>query len=85
MDAYADRKAPDGVFSDGWRKVRRGGRIKCAGQWFESRALIPFVGDLVHVQVDDYWMQSVVVSVGRIGCAKYLCHAEPISAVTGIL
>jgi hypothetical protein len=58
---YADRRAPDGVFANGWRRVRSGG----------------MVGDLVYVEMNDYWMQEIIIHAGRVGCTGFLCRAKP--------
>lgn len=51
-----DSRAADGIFSDGNRLVREGGRVKVAGMWFSSPNLLPFVGKTVFVANFDYWL-----------------------------
>lgn len=72
---YCDRFASDGVISNGWRIVRKGGRIKVAGQWWKSEHLEPIVGELVYFQVYDYWMEKLIVDRGASGCHGYFCDA----------
>ena len=50
---YADRKAPDGVISDGWRRVRGRG-VKFGGSWYWHESLKPLIGELVKVQMHEY-------------------------------
>ena len=73
---YADSRAPDGVFASGWRRVRKGGRVKAAGYWYQSDALKEIVGELIHVQIGDYWMGDILVSRGVVGCQDWFCNAE---------
>jgi len=55
MKSPKDRRAPDGLIADGERYVRKGGRVKFAGFWWQSDALIPFVGKPVECGGMDYW------------------------------
>ena len=47
--------APDGIISEGWRAVRKGGRVKFAGLWWQSDKLIPYVGQDIWCHGQDYW------------------------------
>ena len=54
-----DRKdvlAPDGVVYYGVRLVRKGGRIKFAGDWYWDKRLLPYVGQYVGVCAEGYWI-----------------------------
>lgn len=55
MKAPKDIRAPDGVIANGERYVRKGGRVKFAGLWWQHDALIPFVGLPVDCGGMDYW------------------------------
>lgn len=72
---YKDRFASDGVISCGWRIVRIGGKIKVAGRYWHHAKMEPLVGELVHFQVYDYWMEKLLISRGAIGCRGYFCDA----------
>ena len=50
-----DQRAPDGVFSRGLRLVRKGGRVKAGGVWFQGDCLLPLVGQFVILDNFDYW------------------------------
>ena len=73
---YADRKAPDGGIANGWRKVKKGGRVKIGGAWYAHESLKAIVGELVNVQIGEYWGSYVLVSRGVIGCMEHFCKAE---------
>lgn len=72
---YADRKAPDGGFASGWRIVKKGGRIKCAGHWYANERLKELEGELVSVMMGEYWESWIVVSRGVVGCSSWFCNA----------
>ena len=74
---YKDWFAPDGMVASGWRIVRNGGRVKVAGSYWRSADLLPIVGELVHFQVYDYWMEKLEISRGLIGCWDFYCYAIP--------
>lgn len=78
FNPYADRKCADGVFCDGWRKVKKGGKVKAAGVYYEHDSLKGIEGELVHVQMHGYWMEEVLISRGAIGCKGALCVAKAI-------
>ena len=56
IDTPKDIRAPDGKLADGERVVRKGGRVKFAGRWWQSDKLVPFVGTPVQCGGMDYWM-----------------------------
>ena len=56
----ADKRCADGVFSHGERLVRKGGRIKAAGNWYQSNRIKGWVGRYVHVQMNDYWLSEIL-------------------------
>jgi hypothetical protein len=70
---YHDRFCADGVISSGWRYVRKGGRVKIAGQWWQDHMLEEIVGEYVKVCIQDYWMSAVTVERGVMGCTGYYC------------
>ena len=53
---WADVKAPDGVVSMGRRKVSKAGTVRFAGDKFRHDNLLPFVGQHIFVQAEDYWI-----------------------------
>ena len=57
-----DQRAPDGAFSRGLRLVRKGGRVKAGGMWFQGDCLLPLVGKFVILDNFDYW---------QTGCQAY--------------
>ena len=75
-DPYSDSRCADGVFADGWRRVKRGGRIKAGGMWYSADQLEEIVGELVHVFMGEYWQGHITVHRGRIGCQGYYCRAD---------
>ncbi len=75
---YADKRAPDGGLSDGWRRVKKGGWVKFAGTRFYASELEEIPGELVRVSMGEYWESYVSIHMGRIGCmGGFLCHAHP--------
>lgn len=74
---YADRRAPDGLLAVGWRRVKKGGRVKFAGAYYAHPKLADIVGELVNVQMADYWCQDVYIFRGAIGCTGFFCEAHP--------
>lgn len=74
---YADTRALDGGLSTGWRRVKKGGRIKFAGTWFYAPELDGIKGTLVSVSMGEYWESFIVVQRGVIGCLGWLCRAYP--------
>ena len=74
-DPYCDRRAPDGGLSSGWRRVRRGGSVKFAGAYYSAPELARIVGELVSVNMGEYWGSYVIVSRGAVGCNGYFCRA----------
>lgn len=73
---YGDRKAPDGVIATGWRYVKKGGRVKIGGAYYADEKLVDIVGEYVHVAMNDYWQQDVVICRGAIGCMGFYCDAK---------
>lgn len=73
---YADRKCADGMLASGWRKVKKGGRVKFAGSWYSDPKLAEIVGELVNVAMGEYWCSFVYVSRGAIGCVGWFCNAN---------
>jgi hypothetical protein len=55
VKAPRDIRAPDGIIANGERYVRKGGRVKFAGLWWQSDLLLPFVGLPVDCGGMDYW------------------------------
>ena len=53
--------APDGVPEYGFRLVRKGGRVKFAGEWWQHEDLRIFVGEFVVVRATEYWLQNTEV------------------------
>lgn len=74
---YADRKAPDGGIASGWRFIKKGGRIKFGGSYFEHPTLIPLVGEYVYVHMGEYWASYVDVYRGAFGATGFFCKAVP--------
>lgn len=73
FNPYRDRFASDGVISTGWRYVRKGGKVKIAGMWWQDPKLADMVGHYVQVVVGDYWMSHVDIFTGAIGCQQWYC------------
>lgn len=73
---YADRNAPDGIIAGGWRIVKKGGRIKFGGSWYEHESLKAIKGELVYVHMGEYWGTYIQVYRGVFSCTKWFCNAE---------
>ena len=71
----ADKKAWDGLFYAGWRKVRAGGRIKAAGCWYQDDQLLPFISKKVYVRMNDYWQTEILVYAWR-ETNSFICKAD---------
>jgi len=54
-----DVMCQDGVMDYGWRLVRSPGRVKAYSSWWESEKLIPFIGQYVVVNSEDFWCTAV--------------------------
>ena len=76
-NAYADGRAFDGGLSHGFRRVKKRGGVKFAGQWFYADELNDIIGDLVFVTMGDYWESYVDISTGDRGCIEWFCKALP--------
>ena len=61
MKKRKDVLAPDGIVYFGQRIVRKGGRVKYAGSWWQHDKLLPFVGLEVGVRSEDYWITSITI------------------------
>ena len=68
--------APDGVIAIGWRRVKKGGRVKFGGTYYASPRLAEIVGELVCVSMGDYWQGYVLIERGAIGCQGWFCNAN---------
>jgi hypothetical protein len=55
-----DRRAADGELAEAERIIRKGGRIKYAGIWWQHDRLKEFVGETVMV-CSDYWRTELDV------------------------
>jgi len=55
------------MFSDGLRLVRKGGRVKAAGQWFKSEKLLPYVGKQVAICNLEYWLSEADAHDAKYG------------------
>lgn len=76
-----DGKADDGVFCDGWRRVRSGGKIKVAKGYYQDDRLIPWVGDDVFCSVPEYWFSSIICHIdsrGRTNPHCFICEAKSV-------
>ena len=74
---YKDSFAQDRVVSNGWRIVRKGGRIKAAGSWWHAKELESIIGELVFFQIYDYWMEKVEIYRGTFANTIFFCNAKP--------
>lgn len=76
---YADRFAGDGVIASGWRYVKKGvkkgGRIKFGGAYYEHESLKPLAKEYVYVHMGDYWQGHVQVFRGAFGATGFFCNA----------
>lgn len=73
---YKDRYCADGIISDGWRYVKKGGRVKIGGKYYHDPRLEEIVEEYVHVQINCYWMSEVIIFRGAIGCTRFYCLAK---------
>lgn len=75
-----DKRAPDGVFCEGWRKVRKGGYVRVEHMRMYHPDLIKWVGSDVYCRTTDYWFTSVFVFCDSRRAyttgANYICKAE---------
>jgi hypothetical protein len=72
---YSDSYAPDGVVANGWRIVRKGGKIKVNNSYWHSEKLETIVGEQVYFQVYDYWFEKLIIERGACGCHGFYCYA----------
>lgn len=49
----ADKYGPQNDFLSGYRRVQKGGKIKCANRWYQDPTLEKWVGELVRVYMYD--------------------------------
>lgn len=58
---FDDTRAPDGIVAGGFRRIRKGGRVKFGGDWWTATELEPFVGMWVELGGGDYWQGELWV------------------------
>lgn len=79
---WADRRAPDGVVSMGRRIVRKNGVVRFASDKFRHDNLVPFVGQYIFVEAEDYWIMhphAFKTSAGFAdGKANHICDLDPV-------
>lgn len=54
-----DQYCPDRVICSGWRKVRKGGRVKFAASWWKHDKLKDYEGKYVYITPNEYWITAV--------------------------
>jgi hypothetical protein len=78
---WSDVRAPDGVVSFGRRLVRDGGVIKFAQGKFRHDKLLPFVGQHIFVEADEYWIVSphaFRTKSGSMDNGNHICDLEAV-------
>lgn len=73
---YQDRFAADGIICSGWRYVRKGGIVLFGGSRYHHPKLKEIIGELVRVDMADYWQNDVYIYRGVIGCTGFYCEAH---------
>lgn len=64
------------MICSGWRRVKKGGKVKFGGSYYKASQLESIVGQLVWVHMGDYWMSHVEIHRGVIGCSEWYCKAN---------
>jgi len=59
MPLSRDTCAADGGVEFGYRLVRKDGRVKFAGAWYQSDSLEYYVGTYIVMRTLDYWYTEV--------------------------
>lgn len=79
---WADVRAPDGVVSMGRRIVRKNGVVRFASDKFRHDKLVPYVGQYVFVEAEDYWIlhpHAFKTSAGFAdGKENHICDLDPV-------
>ena len=65
----------NGIFSEGYRLVRPGGRIKAADNWYQHDALIPYIGSTVYVMMNDYHYREIICIKDDLA-RTWICKAK---------
>jgi hypothetical protein len=60
-----DGRAADGFLIEGWRRVRKGGIVKFAGQKFQHESLAAWAGFWVFVTLRDYAAERAIIYGSR--------------------
>ncbi len=82
IDASSPVYAPDGVISASWRKVRKGGKVKFGGSWWQHEKLNSLVDKWVWCEVTEYWHVATDIYHDRPGMGSddymknFICRAE---------
>ncbi len=67
-----DVKAPDGVIYYGDRLVRKGGKVKFGGGWYQHPRLEKYVGQTIGVRKQDYWFTAIELYFPSYPGGEYL-------------
>lgn len=82
IDADKPTYAPDGVICGAWRKVRKDGKVKFGGTWWQNEKLLPYIDKWVWCEVTEYWHVATSIYHNRPGMRKkdhfeeYICTAK---------
>jgi hypothetical protein len=71
-DTMRDVLAPDGEVDYGSRLVRKGGRLKFNGCWYQDDRLIPYVGQDMVVECDGYMSSKIIIWYPEFGNKKIM-------------
>ena len=69
----SDKRGAGGNIASGERLVRKAGRVKFDGFWFQNDALLPLVGESVEVQAEDAFFSA---QIPVFYFHKFICYAR---------
>ena len=82
IDAAKPTYAPDGMLAGCWRKIRKDGKVKMGGSWWQHEKLLPFVDKWVWCEPTEYWHVATNVFHNRPGMRddnyfhEFICKAK---------
>ena len=79
---FSDVKAPDGVVSIGRRIVRKNGVVRFAGGKFRHDKIVPYVGQYIFIEADEYWIiHPHAYKTREFNDDSYICDLDAVEEV----